>query len=309
MVHQVAAHHAGAVGDAVRVAFAGGEQQNFRAFNTVGRQDKLFTGDAMAHFVPIEVVHRLDGPFVISFNAEHHRIGNDFHPGIQRLTRRNTAVILRIDRADWHTVIVAATGRAAIVSDAVARLRANTHLIAQRAEALPEAFEAVRQRNAGQRVGARTRRRQIAVAGDAHLVFGVAVVRLQFGVADGPVAPDAVQRVDAHIVRQQAKCLACPVPGSTADAAQVLGAIGVRPFLDQVVIIGRNKLRLRCPRLRREGFGKVAFKRRVAKILHRFVALNLRPGLQHQHRSARFGHLQCRQRTGNPGTNHHHIGA
>ncbi|MNM87109.1 hypothetical protein D3C81_992830 [compost metagenome] len=308
MIHQVEAHHTGAVGDAVRVAFTGGNQQNFWAFDTVGGEHEALAGDAMADLVAVEIMHRHDLSLVIGLDAVHDRIGDNTRPGRQGFIRRNAAVILRVDRADRHAVVIAAAGRAAVIGHAVTRLRADTYLVTQPGDALLKAFKTVRQRDAGQRVGAGARRVQFAVAGHPHLVLRLAIIRLQLFITDWPVAADAVQGFHPHVVWQQAKSLPGPVPGGAADAAQILGAVRIRAFLDQIVVVRRNKFRLRCPGFGREGFGEIAFERRVAKQLDRLIAFDFRAGLQHQHRSAGLHHFQCRQRTGDTGANYHNIG-
>ena len=142
VVHQVAAHHAGAVGQAVGVLVAGRHQQQFRAFDAVGGKDERLAGNPVRLFVRVEVVHGHDMALVIMFDAINHGVdvqsGACVHCGLNR----DAAMVLRVNRANRLAAVVATAGRATVIGAAVTG-GGVTHYRERRGQAFADAAHGV----------------------------------------------------------------------------------------------------------------------------------------------------------------------
>ena len=83
MIHQVAAHHVAAVGNARREFVAGRQQQQARAFDAVGGHDKGLAGDAVRDLVGVVIQGGHDAALVVVFELVDVGIGDQL--GARRL--------------------------------------------------------------------------------------------------------------------------------------------------------------------------------------------------------------------------------
>lgn len=157
------------------------------------------------------------------------------------------------------------------------------------------------------RVRLRARRAEILGAAHAHLHLGLVVIRLEIVIADRPVATDAVQRLQLHVIGQQAPRLRGPVPGGAADHAQIAGLVRLGAALHEVVVVRRilRMRRMRGGRIRRL---EIRFERAVAIVLDDAPAIDTRAGFEHQHVDAGFREF-LRDLTGrDAGADDHDVG-
>ena len=169
------------------------------------------------------------------------------HTHGQRLLDGNTAVVLRINRADGLAVVGTAARRATIKTSAVAGHRVADHIEA--------AFEAIRQALHGVRHGHFPHGERLAAgragfgrATHSHDFFNFLVVGLQIVIVKRPVLAHAIQAVDAKVIGHIAPGLCGPVPAGATHLADVLGLVRLRACLHQITVVLWSIDRVWCSR-------------------------------------------------------------
>ena len=257
VVHQVAAHHVAAVGQALGELGALGQQQQPRAFDAVGRNDEGLARDAVRHFVGVVVVHCRDACGAIVLQLEHVGIGLEFGARCQGCIDGQSAVVLGVDGANRLAAVVAAAGRASVVAAAVARRGVAHHRVDGR-QPFAQALHGPGFGHGLHGKGLGARRAGVGCARDTHDLFGFLVVGFQFVVAERPVHAHAVQAVDAEIVGHIAPGMGGPVPAGSAHLPDVLGLVGVGAGMHQMAVVFGLVDRMRCPGCRWVGRHPVA---------------------------------------------------
>jgi hypothetical protein len=149
------------------------------------------------------------------------------------LWQRGRRVIFRADGTDRKAIVVATAWRAAVIGDAaVARLRGREVSQPDPGRGIGEALfpRAERHRSHGIRFRADGWPLQCGIRrpADAKRIFGTSVERLQSGVIKSPVATDAIERFQAHVLGRQAPADASPVPCGAPRVAHVTLLVGAR---------------------------------------------------------------------------------
>lgn len=111
MIHQIAPDVIGAVGNAVGETLAGRHQQQTRGLDTVGRHHEGLAANPVAIAFRVVKMCGNDAILLIMLQLVDHRIVDQADASSLRCCGRNTAVVLRIHRADRLAVVAAATGR------------------------------------------------------------------------------------------------------------------------------------------------------------------------------------------------------
>ena len=308
MVHEMAADHVGAIGNAVGKAVAGGHQQQSRGLDAIGGDNEGAAGDPVAVAFGVVVVGGDNTILRIMLQLVYHRAGNQPDPGRFRCRRRNATVVLRVHRADRLAVVAAAAGRAPVEGTAVARHRVVGNPIGAGQPLADTAHgPGLGHRLHGVRLAARRLGMLVAISGDAHQFFGPLVVGVQLVVVERPVHAHAVQAVHAHVVGHVAPGQRRPVPGAAAHHADILRRIGIGAGLNQMLVVLGAIDRVRRPG--REGIGghPVAAPGRVAEVRHQLGPFDPRSGFQHDHRGATLGQHHSHQCPADARAYHHEI--
>nr|GEU28266.1 hypothetical protein [Tanacetum cinerariifolium] len=300
VVHHVAAHLVGAVGQAVRIAQIGRHQQQLRRFDAVTGQHEELARHAVRDLVLVQVLHAGHAVGAIGLQAEHHGVGGNGCALRFDARQRGGGVVLGAHRADRHAVVVGAAGRTVVVRRAaVTGLRGRDIAVSQGFHHVRKTLLAGAERQRRHRVRFRARRGighrrpllgRIGRSADAQRVFGARVVRFQRLVIDGPVAAHAVQGVQAHVGRRQAPAGAGPVPGGAARVADIALRIAVGTGQLQVGVLGSftGRHRVGGPWRRRIAGRWIALERQrqVAEVFHDLGARDARARFEHQHGQA-----------------------
>ncbi|MNS95760.1 hypothetical protein D3C72_1300300 [compost metagenome] len=202
------------------------------------------------------------------------------------------AVVHGADGADRLAIVIAAAGRTALPWARRAALRNRHGTVAVRVDHFGEALVAIAPGHHVHRVrcAALARRLQgrIVGAGHAHFLLGAAIVRFQFIVGNGPVAPYPVIALHAHVGRQMAPARRGPVPGRATHRAQIAlletAAVGTGYF--HIIILREIQRCGRVFRLRIQALEvgtDAVFERHVAPVFHGLTTLDAQARFQHDH--------------------------
>ncbi len=206
VIHQVPADLIGRVGDL-------GDEEQLRRLEAVAGDDEVAGREPHVVALRGAVVDGGDLAGLALLKAIGGGVGAELGARLLGMVDMDDAAIHRADRADRHAVVVAGTGRAAVIGRGHPRVRLVDEVVAEVEEPGLEALEEVGLALGRQRIGGRARRERLAAlsalvflagAGDAEGDFGQTIPGLEVVIVDRPVAPDAVGRLELHVVRDVA---------------------------------------------------------------------------------------------------------
>jgi hypothetical protein len=301
VIHEIASHLIRGIRDFRK-------QQQLRRLEPIRSHDETACREPRRPAIGGPVMHGGDlaagGPF--QFECD----GVLDEPGAGLLGKRgmHVAGVLRTDRTDRRAVVHAAAGGPTFIGLRRARVRLIAEPEAGRAR-LGRKFARVRTpRHHRQRKGLGPRRKRAApvtaliivgVAADAERLLGARVPRLERLIVERPIAPDSVQGLNAHVVRQVPPTGAAPGPSRAADEFEHARAERDRSDIFDV-LVGIMAAGIRETKVRLVGG--------VAKVLDDPPARHARTRLEHDHGLSGARESMSGETAEYSGTDHDHIG-